>query len=651
MANSPTSGLPAVPLVPFDSLLEPYLAAGSDAAAFAVLTRGLKQLVETGRYEDAAAVIRKVAGPGLDYTSIQALGRALRRCRGHCAPAAQTAKLAVLSSFTSTQLVEMIELFLFAGGVDLELYEADYGVLRQEVLDPDSGLYRFRPALLLIATTWRDLTHGPALDADADAVGRHVAAEQAEWSALWQTAHQRLGCQIIQNNFDRPYWRQLGNHEMRHAASQGQFITRVNQALQTVAPPYVTIHDLDSLSAGVGRRIWGDERFFHHAKMPCAPECLGDYAHSVASILLAQMGLSKKCLVLDLDNTLWGGVIGDDGLGGIRLGQGDAEGEGFLAFQRYTQKLRQRGVILAVCSKNTDAVAREVFLKHPEMVLTLDDIACFVANWEDKASNIRAIAAQLNIGINSLVFLDDNPAERAIVRRLVPEVAVPEVSGDPLDFIRALEEYRYFQVVLLGREDLQRTEYYRNNTQRQQVEASAENLDEFLKSLQMTATVGPITDLTLERSTQLINKSNQFNLTTIRRSAAEVQAIAHDPNYLTRTVALKDRFGDNGLISVLLAKIEGEALDIDTWLMSCRVLKRNVERFLLDHLCGLAAARGLRVLRGRYLPTPKNALVKDHYPNLGFRLVRSDAERRYEYELALADWKPTETFIQIRETL
>jgi FkbH-like protein len=544
----------------------------------------------------------------------------------------------------------MMELFLFAAGVDLELYEADYGVFRQEIIEANSQLYQFKPRTILISTTWRDLTHWPAIGDDAAKVDALVAEEQQEWSGLWQIAHERLRCQIIQNNFDQPLWRQLGNHEMRHPASRSQLVAKINQSFQNVAPPFVTIHDIDGLSAWLGRRQWGDDRYFHHAKLPCAPECLVHYAHSLASIFIAQMGVSKKCLVLDLDNTIWGGVIGDDGLGGIRLGQGDAEGEGFLAFQRYVQKLRERGVILAVCSKNTDSIAREAFLKHPEMVLKLDEIACFVANWQDKAANIRAIAKELNIGLNSLVFLDDNPAERAIVRRLVPEVAVPEVTGDPLDFVDVLERHRYFQLVILGREDLRRTDYYRANSERRQVESSAQNIDEFLKSLDMTAQIGPITDLTLERSAQLINKSNQFNLTTIRRSAAEVSAIAHDPKWITRTVSLKDRFGDNGLISVLLAKIDGRNLEIDTWLMSCRVLKRNVEKLLLNDIFKFAKERGLERITAKYIPTEKNALVKDHYTDLGFQLIHRESSGECKYELDLADFKPAGTFIEAIET-
>ncbi len=357
--------------------------------------------------------------------------------------------------------------------------------------------------------------------------------------------------------------------------------------------------------------------------------------------------MAKKCLVLDLDNTLWGGVIGDDGLGGIRLGQGDPEGEAYLAFQQYVKGLQRRGVILAVCSKNNEETAREVFEKHPEMVLRLEDISCFVANWDDKAKNLRLIAEQLNIGRNSLVFVDDNPAERAIVRQLVPDVAVPEMPQDVAEYIRTLEQYRYFQVLSVGAEDFHRTEYYRADAMRRQVEATSEDIDGYLRSLEMVARIAPISSTTLERSVQLIHRSNQFNLTTRRRSAAEVLALLEDGAWVTRTVSLADRFGDNGLISVLLARECGEALEIDTWLMSCRVLKRGVEHFLLDHLCRLAGQRGLKAIRGEYIPTSKNGLVRQHYADLGFSQTGNGDDGRTLWELKLtADRKPLTTFIE-----
>jgi FkbH-like protein len=423
-------------------------------------------------------------------------------------------------------------------------------------------------------------------------------------------------------------------------------VERVNEELLAQAPPFVTIHDVNRLASLVGLWNWGDERFFHLAKLRCAPEHLVPYAHRVASLVKAHLGLSKKCLVLDLDNTLWGGVIGDDGLGGIALGQGDPLGEAYLAFQRYAKALRERGVLLAVCSKNDQANAREPFEKHPEMVLRLEDISCFVANWEDKASNLKRIAAELNIGLNSLVFVDDNPAERALVRDFLPDVAVPEMPEDPADYIRALASHCYFQVVTLSTEDFQRAEYYQADARRKQAQGGQSDLDEFLRTLDMRAQVGPVGEADFERTVQLIGKSNQFNLTTRRHSPADLLGMMQSSEWITRVVKLADRFGDNGLISVLLARQQGDIVEIDTWLMSCRVLQRGVEQFLLNHLVDAARRRGARTLLGEYIPTAKNKLVRDHYRDLGFTLLGNGEDGQTRWRLDLNDpWEPLKNYI------
>ena len=627
--------------------VEQFAAAGENdrRPAFRLLLDRMKEARDDARFQELAAALRLALTPMLDFTSVQSLNRfykALPPATGQ----RSNIKLAILGGFTTHQLRDFIALYLFAAGVSAEIYEADYGVFQQEILDPSSGLYEFKPNVVYLATHWRNLGHLPTLSNSAQEVSALLEAEYRDWALLWQTAHDRLGCQILQNNFDIPPWRSLDNHEMRHPAGLARYVTEINHLLVEQAPPYVTIHDVDSMAANAGRRAWGDERFFLHAKIPCAPEYLVDYAHSVSSIIAAQLGLSRKCLVLDLDNTLWGGVIGDDGIGGIRVGQGDAEGEAFLAFQKYVKALKMRGVILAVCSKNNEQTAREVFEKHPEMVLRTDDISCFVANWTDKPANLRSIAKQLNIGLDSLVFVDDNPTERSIVRQLVPEVAVPEVGDDPIDYITALERHRYFQVVTLGAEDFKRTDYYRANTMREEIQASAGGIEAFLQSLDMTAVIGPIQEATLERTTQLINKSNQFNLTTRRRTVAEVMALRQSPDWVTVTVSLTDRFGDNGLISVVLGRVQGDVLEIDTWLMSCRVLKRGVEQFLLNYLCELARDRNLSYIKGEYIPTSKNDLVRDHYSQLGFRNVEAEADGHTIWELSLADHGPLNNFIK-----
>ena len=578
---------------------------------------------------------------------MQTLQRIRQQLRGKSTDARHRVKLAILGSFTTKQLAGFIDLFLFAAGVEAEIYEGEYGVFRQDIFDIQSELHQFAPQILFLATTWRDLARHPDYSGDATEVSRVVEAEYAEWAALWQKANQDMACQIIQNNFTLPPWRSFANHETRQAGSPARYVALVNQTLANAAPPYVTIHDVDYLASLAGRWRWDDPRFYHNAKLPCDPESLVDYAHSVASVVAAQLGLAKKCLVLDLDNTLWGGVIGDDGVGGIRLGQGDPAGEAFLDFQKYAQSLRRRGILLAVCSKNQHETAWDAFEKHPEMALRHADFSCFMANWNDKAANLRAIAQQLNIGVDSLVFVDDNPAERAIVRQLAPEVAVPELPEDVTGYIRAIEQHRYFQVLSVGAEDFQRTAFYQADQARREVQSSAADIDTFLRSLEMKARIGPIHAATLERSAQLIHRSNQFNLTTRRRSVAEITLLLEDSSWITRTISLADRFGDNGLISVLLARVQDDALQIDTWLMSCRVLKRGVEPFLLNHLCLAARERGLSVIRGEYIPSPKNSLVRDHYAGLGFCQTGEMAGGTTQWEFRLSpEWKPMKTFIQ-----
>jgi FkbH-like protein len=628
-------------------VVERYLAtSGMDAAICSELLTWLKAQLASGHADQIADLFPRLVIPGLDYTTANSLHRALKRIRSLGTTSGRSTKIAVLGSSTTHQLVDMVDLYLQAGRINAQFYEADYGTLHQEFLDSSSGLHRFRPDFVLIVVSWRDLKERPAMSDGAEEVRRRVQAEVSGWSALWRIAQEELGAQVIQSNFAAPPWRVMGNLDSRHPAGFSRFISLVNTALAEAAPAEVTLHDVDQLSAASGRWEWGDERFYHQAKLPCSPEYLVDYAHSLASLLLAQLGAGKKCLVLDLDNTLWGGVIGDDGLGGIRLGQGEPESEAFLAFQRYAKALGDRGVILAVCSKNTDAVAREVFEKHTEMVLRMEDISCFMANWDDKATNLARIAEQLNIGLNSLVFFDDNPAERSIVRQLRPEVAVPEVPSDPAYYIRALDRQRYFEALTISAEDLKRTEFYRADSQRQALGSSAKDLDAFLQSLEMVARIEPVADATLERTVQLIGRSNQFNLTTRRYSNADILNFTQNPNWLTCTITLRDRFGDNGLISVLLAKTESDALVVDTWLMSCRVLKRGVERVLLNSIVEQAKERGLKRIVGEYIPTPKNGLVRDHYQSLGFTQIDNESGETTRWQLLVDGWKPQAHFIR-----
>ncbi len=595
---------------------------------------------------EASGEIARMVGPDLDYSQAMALVGILKKVEGTAKPAF---RLAILGGFTTHQLCDLIRLHLFAQGISRSIYESEYGVYRQEILDPGSQLHAFRPEIVYLAVNRHNLGQLPQPEDTPARVHELIGKEVAGWRALWHAAHDRLGCQIIQDNVVPPAARALSNHEMRHHAGFGRYIALLNLALQDAAPPFVTIHDVDHLSAAAGRWNWADPRFYFQAKLPCAPEMLVGYAHSVATIIAAQRGKARKCMVLDLDDTLWGGVVGDDGIGGILLGNGDPVGEAFLAFQHYVDAIRRRGIILAICSKNDETMARDVFLNHPEMVLRLDHIACFVANWEDKASNLRRIAQVLEIGLDSLVFIDDNPAERGLVRRYLPEVAVPELPPDVVGYIQAIERHHYFQTTSVGTEDLQRSLMYQANAQRREAETFAGSIDDFLASLNMVATVSPVTEANVERVAQLLARSNQFNLTTRRHSASSVLAMAKDPAFITITISLRDRFGDHGLISVLIGESNVQGIRIDAWIMSCRVLKRGVERMLLRQLRIAARARAATTLTGEFIPTAKNGLVRDHYRDLGFTPISADPDGHSWWSLPVAEAADASTFITIQQ--
>ncbi len=407
---------------------------------------------------------------------------------------------------------------------------------------------------------------------------------------------------------------------------------------------------LDDRVARDGLAAWHNPTFWHHAKQEVTPAAAPMYGDLVGRLLAAGQGRSAKCLVLDLDNTLWGGVVGDDGLEGIVIGQGSASGEAYLAFQEYCRELARRGVILAVCSKNDEANALEPFERHPEMALKRADIACFVANWSDKAANLRQVAAELNIGLDSLVFVDDNPFERNLIRRELPMVAVPEVSEDPVSFIAAIADAGYFEALSVTEEDRERTAQYHGNRARDALRASITDMDSYLRGLEMQLVWRPFDRIGLARTVQLINKSNQFNLTTRRYTDQEVLAVMDDPAAFGLQLRLIDRFGDNGVIAIVIGRLRDDRdLLIDTWLMSCRVLGRQVEPTTLNLIADQARRLGARRLVGDYIPTKKNGMVKDHYTKLGFAATDKTPDGGNRAVLDLAGFVPAATFIHVTE--
>jgi FkbH-like protein len=426
--------------------------------------------------------------------------------------------------------------------------------------------------------------------------------------------------QLFVQNIVCPPGGLFGSLDARLRGTQRRRVEKFNEALLGILDECGgLLVDIAGLAALVGHERWFDARQWHIAKLPFAPEMGPLYADHVMRLVGAVNGSSRKCLVLDLDNTLWGGVVGDEGVHGLVLGQGDALGEAFVTMQQTARLLRQRGIILAVCSKNDESNARAPFREHPDMVLREEDIAVFQANWQDKASNLEAIARALDIGTDSLVFLDDNPAEREQVRQALPEVAVPELTQDASDYAAILLAGGYFETVSFTGDDRARAAQYQANAQRAQLAGAARDMGEYLASLEMVITFTPFDATGRSRIAQLTQRSNQFNLTTRRYDEAAIGTFEQRSDAFTLQVRLADRFGDNGMISVIICVEKEGEWEIDTWLMSCRVLNRRVEQAVLDVLTASARHRGIQRLVGRYIPTEKNGMVRDHYAKLGFQ--------------------------------
>jgi hypothetical protein len=463
---------------------------------------------------------------------------------------------------------------------------------------------------------------------------------------VWRLARHAFKCPVLQQAALPVHLPVLGGNEHRLPGSRAGFVTRLNAAIRQMADE----QGVDILSVDTKAANWHDTALWHRSKQEVTPTASPLYGDLVGRWLAAKQGRSFKCLVLDLDNTVWGGVIGDDGLEGIALGQGSPLGEAYTAFQEYVRELSRRGVILAVCSKNDEANAVEPFEKHPEMVLKRADIASFVANWQNKADNIRAIAQELNIGLDSLVFIDDNPFERNLVRQELPMVAVPEVSDDPTGYPVALADAGYFEGLSVTDEDRERTSQYQGNKARDALKASVTDLPSYLRGLEMELIWRRFDKIGLQRIVQLINKSNQFNLTTRRYTEEDVIAVMADPDAFGLQLRLTDRFGDNGIIAIIIGRLrDNHTLYIDTWLMSCRVLGRQVEPTTLNLIAQEAAKLGARRLVGEYIPTKKNGMVKDHYARLGFTVMQADPAGGNTNILDLGTFAPAETFIHVVE--
>lgn len=558
--------------------------------------------------------------------------------------ASQKLRVALLADTATQRLATLLRVLFHRNDIDCSFYEGSFDGIELEVRDASSELYRFAPDIVVVLNAVQALrSRFGRRNGDAEAF---VEETLDAMTGVWDALRKQSSASIIQSNFVLPYERTFGNFDLKMSQSFYAVVASLNCHIASRARQQgpVLINDIDALASWIGRRFWFDDRLWDLSKYLCAVDHLPAVAQNIVDIVIALRGKVIKCVVLDLDNTLWGGLIGDDGLEGIKLNS-HGDGEAFYRFQLFLSELVKRGILLAVCSKNGMANALLPFEKHPEMVLKRDDIACFVANWNDKAENIRHIRESLNIGFDSMLFLDDNPFERDLVRKLAPGVIVPDLPEDPADYVRAISELNFFETTTFSTEDLKRSELYRLEGRRQSEQASFGSLDEFLQSLKMQMTIARFDPYHLPRIAQLIQRSNQFNLTTRRRTEADCADLMNNPSFIPLYATLTDRLGDHGLIAVVILElIEGE-LAIRDWLMSCRVLKRGVEQALMNEVFQQAKDVGLARVTGEFIPTAKNGMVQDFFAQFGFEKVAEHEGRSFWRASAIA-YQPATIFIE-----
>jgi FkbH-like protein len=593
-----------------------------------------------GRPDAALKILREALSRGrLDAEGVDKAGRL---CPNLFAAAGvkPAARVLVLGQCTTTWLVSAVTATAWGHGVPLHVVDGAYDNIMQELLATDASAGYD----VVVLVPWnKRLLSGTATDDRAV----RLEDETTFWRNAWTLITDRRSSRILQVGFDYIAPGPFGHLLSARGHGDVALVRAANESLRGTLPPGALFLDLEQVSGEVGRLRFYDPRRYHWTKQPFSDDGVVRLAAHLVAGVRALVSGPRKVLVLDLDNTVWGGVVGETGPLGITLGEGP-DGEAFTAFQKHVKGLAARGIVLAVASKNNDADAREPFEKNPNMVLTLDDIAHFEANWDPKAGSLRRIAETLQLGLDSLVFFDDNAAEREHIRQALPQVAVVDVPEEPAEYVRALDAALWFEAVDITSEDRQRASLYQTERKRRDAEQAFDSLDGYLQSLEMRADIRRIDQVDLDRVVQLIGKTNQFNLTTRRHSAAKVTQMLADSRAIGLSLRLTDRFGDHGLVSVMLA-VPGEevdALEIDTWLMSCRVISRTVEQSFFNAMVDEARARGINRLVGTYAPTPKNALVSNLYDRLGFSRRESTVDGRVMYEFVLDARTPAVTFVQ-----
>ena len=556
-------------------------------------------------------------------------------------------KIAVVGDTATQLLCTAIRGMGVERGYNIDLFEAEYNQVERQLLDPTSDLYQFDADFLVIFQSTHKLgEHHSMLNSEQQAT---LADDRIGFLASVCENPALAGKKIIYFNYPEIEDTVFGSYANKVDSSFTFQVRKLNYELMRLSQQYqnLFICDIAALQNKLGRDQMFAANVYTSTEMILSMDALPYVASRVMDIVCAVKGQFKKCLILDLDNTVWGGVIGDDGLEGIQLGHGLGIGKAFTEFQMWVKKLKQRGIIICVASKNNEETAKEPFEKHPDMVLKLDDIAVFQANWETKVDNIRTIQQILNIGFDSMVFLDDNPFERNMVRENIKGITVPELPEDPAEYLEYLYSLNLFETASYSNLDKDRTKQYQVEAQRVSLSKTFTNEADFLKSLNMVSVVSGFTKFNTPRVAQLSQRSNQFNLRTVRYTDADIEALANDPNVIDLSFTLEDKFGDNGLIAVVIMKpLDKETLFVDTWFMSCRVLKRGMENFTLNTMVEKAKAAGYKKIIGEYLPTRKNKMVENHYTGLGFTPVEGAVTA--QYVLYVDEYRNRECYIETK---
>ncbi len=558
-------------------------------------------------------------------------------------------KIAVFGGSTTHDIIVYLELFLLDQGIEPEFYESEYAQYWQDAMFPSKELLNFKPDIVYIHTTSRNIVNYPSVSESREQVGEKLQREYSKFERMWEKITETYHCPIIQNNFEMPFYRLMGNRDCSDYRGRSNFVSRLNQLFYEYAEKNegFYINDINFISASYGLKQWSDPSYWNMYKYAMCTEAIPEFSFNLCNIIKSVFGRNKKALALDLDNTLWGGVVGDDGVDGIQIGQETGVSQSYYEFQSYVKELKDIGVILTVCSKNDheNAIAG---LNHPEGAVKPEDFIVIKANWENKDRNIIETANELNIFPDAIVFADDNPAEREIVRAQVQGVAVPKMDSVE-NYIINIDRSGYFEVTNFSADDLKRNEMYKANAERAAQQASFADYGEYLLSLDMKAVIDDFIPVYLQRITQLTNKSNQFNVTTKRYTATEMEDVYHSDDYIRLYGKLTDKFGDNGVVSVVIGKIDGEILNIDLWIMSCRVLKRDMELAMLDRLVERAAERGIKTIKGYYYPTAKNKMVRELFGGFGFTKIEEDSEGNTVWGLDIAGYERKNHVITVED--